>query len=115
MSHFLKGMFFLTCVFSSIVLSADHVNESTDLGYQAKLYFDSNNLEISANVIYIHLEDNLIATNVLRTDQQGLYIFETDITHYEMASEKKWRCPYCYHWWPIGQRCQNKNCPTNQW
>lgn len=115
MKHFLKGLFFLICVFSSVGLSAAHASESTDLRYQAKLYFDSSNLEISDNVIYIHLEDNLIATNVLRTDQQGFYIFETDITDYEMAREKMWKCPYCYHWWPIGQRCQNPECPTNKW
>lgn len=28
---------------------------------------------------------------------------------------KKWQCPYCQHWWLLGERCQNKKCPTNQW
>lgn len=29
--------------------------------------------------------------------------------------EKKWQCPYCYMWWEYGERCQNKECPTNRW
>ena len=28
---------------------------------------------------------------------------------------EKWKCPYCYHWWEMGERCQNEKCPTNQW
>ena len=88
---------------------------STTPTSQTKLYFNSNDLEISDNVIYIHLDNNLIETNVLRTDQQGFYIFEQDITNYEAEREKKWKCPYCYHWWPIGQKCQNPDCPTNKW
>lgn len=115
MKHFLKGLFFLVCFFSSIGLSAAYVNDSPDPKYQAKLYFDSNDLEISDNVIYIHLENNLIETNILRTDQQGIYIFEDDITNYGVEREKKWKCPYCHHWWPVGQRCQNPECPTNKW
>lgn len=114
MKHFLKGLFFLLCFFSSIGLSATSVNDSC-ASYQAKLYFNSNDLEISDNVIYIHLENNLIETSVIRTDQQGFYIFENDITNYAFEREKKWKCPYCHHWWPIGQRCQNPECPTNKW
>jgi hypothetical protein len=65
MKHFLKGLFFLVCFFSSINLFAVHVSSLPAPRYQAKLYFDSNDLGISENAIYIHLENNLIATNVL--------------------------------------------------
>ena len=114
MKHSLKGLFFLICVFSSIGLSAAHVSDFA-LSYQAKLYFDSNDLEISDNIIYIHFENNLVETNVIRTDQQGFYIFENDITSYSTAREKEWKCPYCYRWWPIGEKCKNPDCPTNKW
>jgi hypothetical protein len=56
MKHFLKGLFFLICFCSSIGLSAAHVNDS----YQAKLYFNSNDLEISDNVIYIERKRDAI-------------------------------------------------------
>ena len=99
MKHFFKGLFFLICFFSSIGLSAAHVSDSPALRHQAKLYLDSNDLEIAENVIYIHLENNLIETNVIRTDKQGFYIFENDIINCKIAKEgeKKWKCPYCYH------------------
>lgn len=111
MRHFLKNIVFLICFFSSTCLSATHLNNS----YQAKLYFSSNNLEIYDSAIYIHLENTLIETNVIRTDQNGLYVLECDITKYEAEKERKWKCPYCHHWWPIGQKCQNSECPTNKW
>jgi hypothetical protein len=111
MKHFLKGLFFLICFCFSISLLAAHVNDS----YQAKLYFNSNDLEISDNVIYIHLDNNLITTNIIRNDQQGFYIFEDDITNYGVKREKMWKCPYCNHWWEIGERCKNPDCPTNKW
>lgn len=115
MNNCLKGLFFLLCFFSSTGLTAaDHIDSSIPK-YQAKLYFVSNDLEISENAIYIHLEEMLIETSTIRTDQQGFYIFEDDIINYEAEKEKMWKCPYCYHWWPVGQRCQNPECPTNQW
>lgn len=115
MKHFLKGQIFLICFFSSMDLSAAYVNDSLAPRYQAKVYFESNDLEIADNVISIHLENNFVETNVIRTDQQGLYIFENDITDCGIAREKKWKCPYCNYWWPIGQKCHNPECPTNKW
>lgn len=46
MKHFLKGLFFLICVFSSMGLPAAYVSDSPASRYQAKLYFDTNDLEI---------------------------------------------------------------------
>ena len=63
-----------------------------------KLYLDSKNIEFTDNVINIHLEDHLIETSVIRTDPQGFYIFENDITNYGFETEKKWKCPYCFYW-----------------
>lgn len=107
----MKYFLMLICFCFSMSLSAAQIN---DRG-QAKLYFTSNDVEVSDNVIYLHLDSHLIETNTIRTDQEGLYIFEHDIISYEAASEKMWKCPYCWRWWPIGQRCGNPECPTNQW
>lgn len=117
MKLFLQGLFFLVCFFSSVNVSAASMDESFLSEYQEKLYFDSSDLEIIDSAIYIHLENNLIKTNVIRTDQQGFYIFGNDITNYAIANgrEKEWKCPYCNHWSPMGKKCQNKDCPTNQW
>ena len=111
MKHFLKGLVFLICFCFFIGLSAAPTNDFC----QAKLYFNSNDLELADNVIYIHLNNNLIETNVVRTDQQGFFIHENDIINYEVEREKKWKCPYCNRWWRIGEKCQNPDCPTNKW
>jgi len=115
MKLYLKGIFFLICLFSSTNHLAADVSDSHAIEYQTKLYFDNHNLEIADNIIYIYLENNLIETKVIRTDQQGLYIFENDIVNCGLGGEKEWKCPYCFHWWPIGQKCANPKCPTNKW
>jgi hypothetical protein len=116
MKHIVKSLLFFICIFSFMGLSAAYASYSpTAASDQAKLYIDANNLEIADNVIYVHLEDNCIATKAVRADQYGCYIFESDITDYGISREKKWKCPYCHRWWPIGERCQNPECPTNKW
>lgn len=115
MKYCLKGLFFLICFFSSMSLSAEYASDSSAPIGQAKVYFNADDLEIVDNAIYIHLEGNLLETNIIRTDQYGLYIFENDITDYGIAKEKKWKCPYCHRWWSAGERCRNTECPTNQW
>lgn len=114
MKYFFKRLFFLICLFSSFGLSAAHDNDSAER-YSAKVYFDSNDLVISNNIIYVQLENNLIETSVIRSDQQGLYVFESEINDCRLGGEKEWKCPYCHHWWPMGQKCNNPNCPINQW
>lgn len=113
MKNFFK-IFFLICSFYSISLSAVHASDFATVD-QAKLYFDSTDLVISDNIIYVYLEGNLIETSVIRADQQGLYVFESDITDCSLGGPKEWKCPYCNRWWPMGQKCQNKDCATNQW
>ncbi len=112
MKHFLKGLFFLICFFSSSGLSAAYVSDYSDPTHQTKLYFNSNDLEISDNVIHIQLANNLVETNVIRTDEQGLYFFENDIIRVTAGYVKKWKCPYCNRYWPVGEPCQNAECPS---
>lgn len=81
----------------------------------SKIYFDSNCLEVLNSQIYVHLKDTMIETNTLRSDSTGLYIFDSDITNFNAQRIQKWKCPYCHHWWPMGEKCQNEKCPTNRW
>jgi hypothetical protein len=112
MKHKLKSLLTICC-FTFTGLSAGHLIESSTIQYESKVYFDSSDLEITDDVIYIHVDDILIEANTIRIDQQGLHIFGNDIINCRMG--KDWKCPYCNRWWPIGQKCQNRECPTNQW
>ncbi len=107
----LQGLLFLVCLYSFADLSALQLYQKQ----QAKIYFNVHELEISDNTIYVHQGDNLIETNAIYSDQAGMYFFENDITKTETAYEKKWKCPYCFHWWEYGQKCQNPECPSNKW
>lgn len=111
MKYFIEKLFFIFFCLSVPYLSAVNVN----VGCQSKLYFAQNELEIEGSSMRIHFDDHVAETNVLRSDQAGLYILENDITSCYSVAEKQWKCPYCYHWWPIGQKCENENCPTNKW
>jgi len=62
--------------------------------------------------------DNRHNTNAHRSDEQEFYAYGEEIIEYGSRVSplpKKWKCPYCNHWWEIGEKCQNKDCPTNQW
>jgi hypothetical protein len=113
MKHFLLGIFFLSCFFSPAILPAANVKS-----HSKKVYIDTNDLEVGDKVIYIHFDDNIFKTNVLRTDEQGFYVYEDDLMIARGTSsliDTRWRCPYCFKWWPKGERCQNPECPTNNW
>ena len=95
MKYFFKRLFCLICLFSAIGLSIAHASDYPTPRDQVKLYFDSNDLEIVENTIYIHFGDNLIETNVLRTDQHGFYVYGNDISYEgtERKIEKKMEMP----------------------
>lgn len=42
--------------------------------------------------------------------------YEEDVGRYGRVDQpKRWQCPYCYHWWILGEKCQNPFCPVNNW
>lgn len=65
-----------------------------------------DNIQINENgEVYIKV-DKIIA------------VTEENVTEYGgrvSPQPQKWKCPYCYLWWEMGERCGNKKCPTNQW
>ena len=50
-------------------------------------------------------------------NEQRSYVFENDIRECgsRVSDTRKWQCPYCNHWWELGERCQYEKCPTNLW
>lgn len=50
------------------------------------------------------------------SEGQELYVAEEDVTQCgSRVAPQKWQCPYCHHWWEIGEKCSNPKCPVNQW
>jgi hypothetical protein len=79
-----------------------------------KVYLNSDEVDLSSNIYRIHIGQNIwIESSIIHCDQTGMYTFESDILRSPSCDyEKKWKCPYCYEYWPIGKTCQNKDCPS---
>src|SRR6187455_886318 len=61
----------------------------------------------------VHVGGNRwIETNSLHKDENGFYTYEMDIHTIDDSYEKKWCCPYCYSYWPIGSSCENPDCAS---
>ncbi len=87
-------------------------------GDEDKVYIDEEEMKSNEDAFYIHLGNNVwVHTNSVNKDKRGTYTYRASIARSmiqgKMASyEKKWKCPYCYSYWPIGTPCQNKDCPS---
>ena len=84
-----------------------------------KMYIDESDLSVNGDAFHIHIGHNVwLMTNTVHRDSSGLYTFEGNlnrsITGTRMGDgyERKWKCPYCYHYWAIGTACQNSSCPS---
>lgn len=79
-----------------------------------KMYIDENELSMKGDAFHIHIGHNIwLVTNSVHRDCTGLYAFKRNlVSDMHMEYEKKWRCPYCYHYWPLGTACQNRDCPS---
>ena len=94
-----------------------HASDSFCPDCQTRLSFDKRDLKIEDQAIYIFLGDHWIQTNTIRVDEEGMYICGEDVLGYGIPKglEKQWKCPYCFYWWKIGEKCKNPDCPTNLW
>jgi len=87
-------------------------------GDEDKMYIDEEEMKSNEDAFHIHLGGNVwIQTNSVNKDKKGLYTYRAAIARSMnggkiAAYEKKWKCPYCYSYWPIGQPCGNKDCPS---
>jgi hypothetical protein len=86
--------------------------------FDDKMYLNEDEVKTSYDRFHIHIGENVwIETNALNRDQFGLFTFNSNIASIENSPlnaeyVKKWRCPHCNKYWPIGIRCQNTDCPS---
>lgn len=103
------GILSLLCLVS---LSAINVHE--------KMYIDNDefNTHTKGDSFHIHVGNNIwFMTNTVHRDDTGMFAYECNLIKsigkgYQMEYERKWKCPYCYSYWPIGNPCGNKDCPS---
>ncbi len=89
----------------------------TNLCCEDKFYIDCDELNTSHDAFHIHLGHNIwVQTSAVYKDDQGFYALESNISRlggkYNNEYERKWKCPYCHYYWPIGRPCGNKDCPS---
>ena len=82
-----------------------------------KIYINDDDLDHKQDSFHIHVGHNVwIETDTIHRDSTGLYTFENRLLRSKSSIKceynKKWKCPYCYTYWPIGTPCQNKDCPS---
>lgn len=84
-----------------------------------KMYIDDHEFsaQTTGDAFHIHVGNNVwLVTHSVHRDTRGLFAYECNLskamTGHQMSYEKKWRCPYCFTYWPIGTPCQNKECPS---
>jgi hypothetical protein len=81
-----------------------------NLGASDQIYIDSADLDIREDSFFVHKGENIwIETQSVYTDDHGLYYVENKKPK-QMV--KKWKCPYCFNYWPIGEKCKNAQCPS---
>jgi len=86
-----------------------------------KMYIDVDSFKANTkgDEFYIHVGNNVwLVTHSIHRDASGVFAYEENLSKtlggpgYKCEYEKKWKCPYCYNYWPIGTACQNKDCPS---
>lgn len=99
---------------STGILTTDGQGSISSPFINEKMYINVDEMVASEEAFHIHEESNRwIQINTLHSDSRGFYILESDIVKsHDGGYEKKWRCPYCNSYWPLGKPCQNPDCPS---
>lgn len=111
-------MFFKYFMFFLLCLSPFYGNCALKTFDDSKVYIDEEEMKSTYDAYYIHLGNNVwMQTNTVHRDSTGVYTYQGCIAKSmtnakSVGYEKKWRCPYCYNYWPIGTKCQNGDCPS---
>ncbi len=115
----IKKLSAISLAFTMLFGSLAACGEFESLEASSKRYIDGD--DFSANALgdsfHIHVGNNIwLTTNTIHRDSTGLFAYEytlsREISGCNMEYEKKWKCPYCYNFWPIGKPCGNKECPS---
>ena|SRR3990167_4247237 len=85
-----------------------------------KMYIDGDTFQanINADEFYIHVGHNVwFVTHTINRDASGLFAYQSNLSKcvtdgHQIEYERKWKCPYCFHYWPIGRPCGNPECPS---
>lgn len=129
MKKFISTLLLTTLLSTSFLSAQEHYDEDFSpkvekilfdlerVGDDDKLYIDEDEMKSGDEAFYVHLGNNVwIYTNSVNKDQKGLFIYRASIARNierNMSGfEKKWKCPYCFNFWPMGQACGNKDCPS---
>lgn len=81
-----------------------------------RIYIDEKEIDNVQDCFHIHTGKNIwIETNTVHRDRTGLYTFEYDLIRHSNKSteyKKRWKCPYCNQYWPVGSPCKDPECPS---
>lgn len=84
-----------------------------------KVYIDADAFKVNndGDEFYIHTGNNVwLVTHTINRDATGMFTYESSLIKLEDGLqanyERKWKCPYCYNYWPIGKPCANPSCPS---
>lgn len=80
-----------------------------------RTYVDTADVCPTDEGFYLHIgENNWILTTQLQSDSTGLFTYAHNIKIDSPSMEyvRKWQCPYCKYYWPIGKPCANVDCPS---
>jgi len=94
----------------------------SELNASHRLYFNIEEMGTERGIYYIPSGQGIwVESYQVHQDETGYYVLESDLVSPEDAEllnpelAKTWKCPYCYHYWPIGVwLCPNKDCPSSQ-
>lgn len=84
------------------------------------MYIDEESFKANTkgDEFYIHMGNNTwLVTHTINRDASGIFAYENNLSKsigpgYKTEYERKWKCPYCYHYWPMGKACANPDCPS---
>jgi len=86
---------------------------------EEKVYLDYEELDCSSHdAFYIHQGNNVWEkTDTILRDEHGTFTFDVNLNRgrqnpNQAAAQQYWKCPYCYKYWPKGEPCGNKDCPS---
>lgn len=80
-------------------------------------YLQSDEIFIEKGEINVLLGNEWSPVNCIRAGEIGVYVLREDLENYgsRIVTPKRWKCPYCGMRWDLGEKCENAQCPTNQW
>jgi len=111
----LKKLFF-SCLILTGCINATH---ALTIDSEEEFYIDDD--EIASNTVgdafHIHIGNNIwLISDFDPRNANNLFTNKCNVNQSnnlsKVAYERKWKCPYCHGYWPIGKACQDPNCPS---